>query len=643
MILNNTLHPVFIVDNKDKVMKINYLQISNILCFEYHDDIANAEKIDFDKKLSIIIGQNGAGKSTVLEVINFIFKKVLFSPYSFNRESYSNRVDIAPDQKRKTVLKTGSQDYIGFRLEPNWSTEQSTQKIRVEISLDDIDRSNIELLKTNKTSLSTLVGSYTQEAIFSSEDYQETYILDIELSPINRTFTVTNFDDLGFTYLVRYYFYKKLIDIFNLENRDNQITTLEEPFAIIGGYRNYNSFTASVSLGGKNSAPVQIDQINDVEYKKSTNTNEQAEPTIFSLVRLRMAGVCQELITSKKDQAECEKSANDQEFVKLINNKLEIVNLRIQISLDDVPSWSYSFNFIDIKTDRVLKDINSLSAGQKAIIHLVFEAYGRGELRGGLVVIDEPEIHLHYQFQDEYVRVLDQLNVEQGCQYVLVTHSESLINSSTIENVIRLSLDENRHSKVNKPVISTSQKWLIKILDNKRSSHAFFGSKVLLVEGEDDKYFFRAVLNHLELKLKKGIAQDISILDINDKKKHQEWRNLFESFGLKVFFVTDFDSVFNFFYSTETFTKLNNESLVTAFKGIHTDVISRIDSEYLNANFILKEGDLEFYLDINKDLLNVINFCQTNLATFMSSTTNTKSLEIKKIVSMVTGVNESEI
>lgn len=52
-------------------MKINYPQISNILCFEHTDDIAKAEKIEFDKKLSSIIGQNGAGKSTVL-VVKFI-------------------------------------------------------------------------------------------------------------------------------------------------------------------------------------------------------------------------------------------------------------------------------------------------------------------------------------------------------------------------------------------------------------------------------------------------------------------------------------------------------------------------------------------------------------------------------------------
>jgi DNA repair exonuclease SbcCD ATPase subunit len=58
-------------------MKITSLQVSNILSFRYFEDIANAPKITFDKNLSILIGQNGSGKSTALEVINFIFRRVL--------------------------------------------------------------------------------------------------------------------------------------------------------------------------------------------------------------------------------------------------------------------------------------------------------------------------------------------------------------------------------------------------------------------------------------------------------------------------------------------------------------------------------------------------------------------------------------
>ena len=44
-------------------MRIEYLQISNILSFKYVSDITQAEKVVFDDGLNIIIGENGSGKS----------------------------------------------------------------------------------------------------------------------------------------------------------------------------------------------------------------------------------------------------------------------------------------------------------------------------------------------------------------------------------------------------------------------------------------------------------------------------------------------------------------------------------------------------------------------------------------------------
>ncbi len=621
-------------------MKIKSLQISNIWIFKYVENIANAPKISFDKNFNILIGQNGAGKSTALEVVNFVFRRVLFMPYNRNQDLYSQRTTIDANQK-KTILKKidNIQYYRDFRLERNYNFEDQTQKIRIVIEIDDIDRANIKLLQEHKLKLSPIVGVYSAEQMFAEEEYQNEYEIDIELNSTDQTYTVNTNQDIGFTYLTGYNLYKGIIEIFNEENQENQIDNLAESFALIGSYRNYNTYSTRVSLGGGNTAEKQIQKLKISEYSKSTNSTESGEPSIFSLVRLRMAGKCQDLIITNKNQEECEKEANNLDFVKLINDKIKIVNLRLEIKLIDISSWNYIFSFVDIKRNKIITDINSLSAGQKAITHLVFEAYGRGDLKGGLVIIDEPEIHLHYQFQNEYLRIIEKLNKEQGCQYILVTHSESLISSETIGNVIRLSLDEEGYTKINQPTITTNQRWLVKILDNKRSTHAFFGSKVLLVEGETDRYFFRAVFNEIERKLQKGITQDITVLDINEKNNILEWRSLFDSFGLKTFFLTDLDSAWKF-YPTETIIKINTLPLATQFLANHGDVLEKIENEYINGTFILKEGDLEIYLGIQKGLVNVINFCQNNLETYFSNNT-TKTKEIESLLSKVIGENIS--
>lgn len=624
-------------------MKIKSLQISNVLSFAYTDDIVSAQKIAFDKNLSILIGQNGSGKSTTLEVVNFVFRRVLFIPYNRNADLYTKRTTININEKKQILAKINNvQYYKGFRLEKNYDFEDKEQKIRVIVELDDIDRANIQHLKDNKEKLSPIIGLYTAEQMFADGTPQNEYQLDVTLNSTDKTYTIQTNQDIGYTYLSAYNLYKEIIEIYNEENPDTQIDNLAESFALIGGYRNYNSYAVSVSLGGGNTALKQIQGVRLTEYSKSANSAENSEPSIFSLVRLRMAGECFDLIGTKKDQLECETAANNLDFIKNINDKLKIVNLKVEIKLLDYSKWNFTFSFVDTKRDRVISDINSLSAGQKAIIHLVFEAYGRGNLKGGLVIIDEPEIHLHYQFQSEYIRVIEKLNNEQGCQYILVTHSESLINSETVSNVIRLSLDTNGYTKVNQPTITTNQRWLVKILDNERSTHAFFGSKVLLVEGQDDCYFFRALLEEIENTIKRGVTQDVTVLKVEGKPNYEEWETLFKTFGLKTFIITDLDYAWKF-YLAETAIKINNQQLVSQFLTDHSDVVTKIEAEYPNRTFIMKEGDLELYLGVQKGLANVIDFCQNNLKTYLEKSTDTKIQELKKIMSIITGEDEADL
>lgn len=626
-------------------MKIKSLQISNVLSFKYVDNISNSTKISFDKNFNILIGQNGAGKSTVLEVINFIFRRVLFVPYNRNQDLYKQRQTIDVNQKKTILAKINNvQNYNGFRLDRNYDFEDKPQKLRIVIEIDDIDKANIKFLQENKEKLASVLGFYSVEQMIPSGTCQSEYQIDISLDSTNQSYSVIVPQDTGYIYLSAYNLYKEVIELYNEENPLSPIDNLAESFALIGCYRNYSSYTPHASLGGGNTAPKQIQSIRVSEYSKSTNASEGGEPSIFSLVRLRMADECFCLIGTKMDQKECECAANDLAFIKSINEKLKIVDIKVEISLLDYSSWDFTFSFIDIKRNRVVSNINALSAGQKAIIHLVFEAYGRGDLKGGLVIIDEPEIHLHHQFQNEYLRVIEKLNKEQGCQYILVTHSESLINSETISDVIRLSLDEHGYTKINQPEINTDQKWLVKILDNTRSTHAFFGSKILLVEGEGDRYFFRSVLEEIEDRVKRGVAQDVTVLDITGKGNIDVWKSLFESFGLKIFIINDLDASYKLFYPTESVVKINTLQLTKQFLDAHPDVVSKIEGEYKNGTFILKEGDLEIYLGLhNKGLANVIEFCHNNLRSYLSNKADSKINELKTIMANITGEPEDAL
>jgi len=618
-------------------MKIKTLQISNIASFKYVEDIERADKIQFKKDINILIGSNGSGKSTMLEVVNFIFKRIIFIPYTVDGNLYKQRKGIDVNQK-KNILKLMSEasSYKNFPLERNYDFQDKTQRIRIVLELDEIDRENIEFLKNNKEKFLEILGKYSTEQAFKNEDYSDEYILDIELDSESSTFLVKTKEDFGFIYLKAYNLYKEVIEIYNQENPKKKMNNLAESLTLIGSYRNYSNYSRNVSLANGNTAKNQIQSIRNNNFSRSVNQLENSEPSIFNLVRLRMAERCFELIIQKKDQQECEDAANKLPFVRKINDKLKIVNLKMRIKLIDLSSWQFDFAFIDIKRKIEIEKISFLSAGQKAIIHLILEAYGREDLKGGLVIIDEPEIHLHYQFQDEYLRIIERLNNEQGAQYILVTHSESLVNSKTIDKVVRFSLDKKNYTKINNPLINTAQYWLIRILDIKKATNVFFGTKVLLVEGENDYYFFRAVLNHLETEYKRGLVQDIAVVNIDGRDNIKEWKELFEMFGLKVFYITDLDYAYNF-YPRGLKVKLNNIKAISSFILSYPDVYELIENEYKDNIFVLKHGGLEEYLEYPSKvkMKNVIDFCEKKLPDYLNDINNEKVKEIKLIFNKI--------
>ncbi|MHB1949465.1 MAG: AAA family ATPase [Gammaproteobacteria bacterium] len=671
-------------------MRVEYIQISNILSFKYFEDISKVEKIEFNNDLNILIGENGSGKSTILEVINFIFKRVLFSPVTFNYNVFENRNNTQPNNKKSILNLVDNLGFKEFRLDPSWDTENKQQIIRIKIILDQIDFDNIDHLKLHYEKLSSLASIYTrQQPILDFHSLVNEVIIDIVLNYDSNTFSVdTPFvqkTNTSFQYLQYYKFYQELIYLHNSIHPDDIISLLNEPFIIISSFRNYHNFNPSISLKDAN-AGQQIKQIRERESSLSINAGEQNEPSIFGLVRLNIAEKHFKLIETKLDKNECEAEVNEMPFLISINEKLKLINLKCKIKLIDMRTWQYAFEFFDIRRSRLLMNINSLSAGQKAIAHLVFEAYGRGDLKGGLVIIDEPEIHLHYQFQNEYLHVIEEINKEQKCQYIMVTHSESLINSQTINHIKRFSLNTEGNTIIYSPYINIDQTILIKILDNTKSNYAFFSKKIIFVEGDTDRYFYTELL----VRLYPGISHEISVLNLFGKGNFDKWKIFFESFGLKVYFIGDFDNVFNLgivnvtddvirngirqeklghlsaqqliriktkynaliedidfiekpklqpwidlFSTFKNVINVSNDELIMKLRTMHADINANIEMKYKDGIFILKKGSIENYTHTpHANLDKLVEFCEKDMDIFIKSRSE-GFLELESILNKI--------
>jgi hypothetical protein len=612
-------------------MRVNYLQLSNILSFKYEEDINSAFKIEFDPDLNIIIGENGSGKSTVLEAMNFVFTRILFRHCEVDEYKF-----LLSAANRKDALEVDDPpNCTGFRLQSNWDSDSKSQKIRISTTLDNIDRTNINHIADNYGHIKNILGLYSH--INTPEDFapiDNDMDIDIDITfnhkeDVCDTVYISSVPTHVQFYLEYYQAINEAIAIYNNEHTDH-MAPLGNSFSILSAFRNYDTFALQTSL--QSDPASQLRNIKRSSSYRSNNDQSGIEPLIFNIVKLKLGEKHLRLIQEGKNIDDATVAINSLPLITNINERLKLLNLKLSIKPTNIRTWSYEFRFRDIKNDRELGDINSLSAGQKSIIHLIFEAYGRDDVNGGLIIIDEPEIHLHYQFQFEYLKILEKLAKEQGVQYIIVTHSEGFISNKTIGHVKRFSLNEERNSVVCTPDIREDQRKLIEILNNTWAARVLFLDRVLLVEGQDDEYFFRVAIK----KLQPDLSQNITVYGVRGKDSISSFKSFFESFGLKVYFIKDLDATGKDLYHYKNQKSLKTDEENNKYREEHLDVDEKIESRYPFGEFYLKKGAVEQYTGKLKGIEHVIDFCENEMDNFLKSD-DEKAKEIYKIIGLIAG------
>lgn len=187
------------------------------------------------------------------------------------------------------------------------------------------------------------------------------------------------------------------------------------------------------------------------------------------------------------------------------------------------------------------------------------------------------------------------------------------------------------------PEITEDQKGLIKILNNTQAARVLFLNKVLLVEGQDDEYFFRDVIKRLQPDL----SQNINIYGVNGKDNISSvnslsFKDFFESFGLKVYFIKDLDATGKDIYENKEQRSLKTDEENNRYREEHLDVDEKIESRYPFGEFYLKKGAIEQYTGKEKGIDHVIDFCENEMDNFLNSD-DEKAKEICKIIGLIAG------
>lgn len=146
----------------------------------------------------------------------------------------------------------------------------------------------------------------------------------------------------------------------------------------------------------------------------------QRDDSIYSFSDYRL-GMLADLSTAQKKQERIDK------LFDLINVLFASTGKRIAID---------NKNRIVFHKDKVTIGIDSLSAGEKQILLLLFTLFLM-EDKPNVILLDEPEISLHVEWQDRLVALM--LEVNPNCQIIMATHSPNIFADGWEDRLVFIS------------------------------------------------------------------------------------------------------------------------------------------------------------------------------------------------------------
>lgn len=595
-------------------MKINSIRISNILSFQKFDDINNAPDIKFNDGLNIIIGPNGAGKSNFLEIINQIFNNVLLSSFNFNEQ-------VIPQHKQNDEVQlqnTIQIQNLNRDLPSNNRSDSNIKQVKIIVGLNENDKENLKFLRRNVEQLNTLSQTYSNSPFtfpntVSDEDIEKINEIELFFENSNKTsFNVsTSFSNpievFISIYLRMFNLIQYLIIINNKEKKSNW-KPLKNTFAIISGYRNYNQIQPNQTVQNESS---DLQQIKQKMIQETTKSSSNEEPVVFSYVRHKLVYDYHRLRVKIGTPDGFDPIDKFQNPIFYSLNKILQSTLRIKLHITrpDDYSLNYVMQFVDTKTGQPV-NVTELSAGEKGIIHFIFSIHGY-DLENGVMVIDEPEIHLHPQIQEKYIDILNEAIKDMKMQFIIATHSPILVNSKTIESVKRFYKNTDDFTEIIVSENTPKHHNLIKYLDYTKATHVIFSDHVILVEGESDAYAYQHYYENY--KKRKKINKTLNFIHIVGVGAHNQWKKFFDDWKISSFFIRDLDN----------------------FAGGEEGIVKK----YAENVFILKKGELEDYIGKIKSekFHNAVDFCENRYEDWFENEDNADKIkELDEIFTMIT-------
>jgi putative ATP-dependent endonuclease of OLD family len=510
-------------------MNITRFTIRNVKSF------GEETPIDLHPGLNIFIGPNAGGKSNLLDVLNFFLIQFLLHPWRITEQRTSDGLLISRRAiERSTVFESPSS-----YLDKHDGKQQDAQEISLKAVIREEDVSNIRtvlekkdlLTAFEKSSFGTdqlqnnflpVVAGYDIENIKDKE--VEFMVRDNVNALFNPSFSDPNDDKvygISLRYLNYFEFFSLLIQEYNATAPDeNKLPRLYPPLVYFSPYRIPQTQQMITRLAGSDFFSLVA------TYKKNTSKNISST---FDLANYYFA---RKLRLLNNNYGLFDKD----EEVEFVNKYVGRLGYK-RFTLKEVDVLNNTYQALIEKPDGKRFELHKASSGEKEIFNMLLGIFAFN-VKNGVVIIDEPDLHLHPLWQNLLLDLFFELTNERKIQFLLVTHSPTFITQNSIKNTLRVYMQNGQSRVVVPPPLDESDKDIFQIVNAFNNAKIFFADKVVLVEGPIDNLIYHSILRRLLAQLDNK-AEVIEILDVKGKDNLEKFRKFLDKWQIKSYRIAD--------------------------------------------------------------------------------------------------------
>lgn len=373
------------VSKNDSIEENDLAKLHNALNFQYISkiEITNLWGThnfvwELDRSVNILIGMNGSGKSTILNLVNSVINEGPTKNEDLLKYKYHYDEIIIYFNNDKILLFKKKTETVNSLAE---SFGSEIRKI--------IRKEAKENPRTKKAKLTNIREEITSEgAGYWASNYKTTKFKDLLTTKLISTFDNLVKDSKLSEFITR------------LKGVNTELDwDLQQ---LMGAFKNYQLILKQKE--SSDLAPFDA-QIAELSRKKSANVDD--------LHKLQQ-------ILVEKEQIKENIHAKKNQLFEILNtlfNNTQMPELSKSISADA------DNNFVFIKNKNSEITLSKLSSGEKQLLILLMSAVLENE-KPCVFLLDEPEISLHISWQEELVDCILKLN--PNVQIIMVTHGTDM-------------------------------------------------------------------------------------------------------------------------------------------------------------------------------------------------------------------------